>query len=203
MACNEASSRARPLRDDAAGFTLIELVAVIVILGVLAAVAVPVVTDLRRDARDQAHRATAFALRAGLDNARMAWRVRGTGAAVNDFAGWGDGTADFDASGWLVGTSYAGGGMTAQLCAEVWQQVLPKGPSISVGVPAQGHAYVAYYFPSVQCGYYQLDAGGQVMANEGGGNLVFITYDPSGVNDYPGKVGYVAYRGWDVLHAAP
>ncbi len=54
------------LRKNKKGFTLIELVMVIVILGILAAIAVPRYQDLRNEAHKSADAATIGAIRAGI-----------------------------------------------------------------------------------------------------------------------------------------
>ncbi len=53
------------LRDER-GFTLIELVMVIVVLGILAAVAIPKFTDLRTQAQDAAQAGVVGAVRGGI-----------------------------------------------------------------------------------------------------------------------------------------
>lgn len=63
------------------GFTLIELVVVIIILGVLAAVAVPRFTDLSGDARTAAGRGVAGAISSGT-SINYAARQAGNAAAV-------------------------------------------------------------------------------------------------------------------------
>jgi prepilin-type N-terminal cleavage/methylation domain-containing protein len=62
------------------GFTLIELVAAIVILGVVAAVAVQVFRDLRYDARRAALDGIRATMVANMNTARAAWLARGSSA---------------------------------------------------------------------------------------------------------------------------
>jgi MSHA pilin protein MshA len=65
------------------GFTLIELVVVIVILGILAAFAVPRFANLDRQARISSVRALEGSLRASSTLAHSLWRAQGGGANVN------------------------------------------------------------------------------------------------------------------------
>lgn len=175
------------------GFTLIELIAVLVILGSLAAVAVPAFLDMRVAARDALTANTAGALRAGLDAATNAWRVRGTGnGAVTNLAGWRDGTADFDADGDLMGTSYAGGAINEANCMEIWRLAFANSPPLGgqAAGTAPPNSWQARYMANAGCIYVMTDGAGALVLDLAGTNGVYIGYDPRGElhSSYDGRV---------------
>ena len=118
----------------ARGFTLIELIAVIVILGVVAVAAATRYQNMRPDALRAANQATYIAFREGLIQAKAAWLVRssGTGAILN-LPGYRDGTVNFSSSGYPLGTTATGDDgtqLTSARCVEVWNLVLGPTPTV-------------------------------------------------------------------------
>jgi len=85
--------RSRHLLKNQQGFTLIETIAVLILLGILAAVAVPKYMDMQKDAHAKA---VDGALAAGASNATMAYSkfLLTNSAPPNDISGdaWTDGT---------------------------------------------------------------------------------------------------------------
>ena len=70
------------------GFTLIEVVIVIAILGVLASIAIPRFVDLREQAHNVATQSIHGGFTSGLGILHAAWAVRGSSAVITNGAGW-------------------------------------------------------------------------------------------------------------------
>ena len=165
-----ASNGLRAGLRDQRGATIPELMAIIIIAGALAIIAVPLFTDLRNASQAAVSNQTASAFASTMKQAKANWMARGSssGAQLN-VPGFGNGTLDYSDLGYPVGTSVASTGATSSLptdaqCREVFQALIPSA-TVAIpadGYPAPGKAYQAQSNGGAwsYCTYYKLTPAG-------------------------------------------
>ena len=168
------------MKISQAGFTLVELVVVILILGILSATALPRFMDVNDQAHTAAVAGAGGGFGAGVALAHAQWVANGASTVdptgIDNIAGFGASDVEVNTSGWPTSTVDANNTITAVSdCALIWDAVMQNPPSVAAGGPGCGSDYCAAVAAQVCTYTYDAVQTKNIVYNAGLNGRVTVT----------------------------
>lgn len=161
------------------GFTLIEMVVVIALISILAAVALPRMLETYDNAHDAAVQGAGGALASAVVLARSQWIANANSQAVTGISGFGNSDVATSADGWPTDVGQGAGSShnavmdSPERCVRIWRGVLvANAPSVTANVGVSSDYLVDTVNGNCRYIYRRHDRGSNIIYNARSGEVV-------------------------------